>query len=372
MQVEGEAGGRGRKRARVRLNRDRGAHWTRWASAVALFGICAATLAANVLLSEALLEPQRGRPVDAAVPAASFDQTGPILSLDIDITADPGCEVAASRWTSSLEGVIELYARDGVSSKSYHLLDCVQAGPVVEMSQVVLTAAVPMGAIGEGTDSPGVGRSDRPIWGVLLAAVAEYDQSVGAMSKSKVTTAYAWDGRKLIEVWSATTQSETVWNLDWVQPEEPAALGRGADAGAGKWVRLVGVAKAEFLDGPKPRIVLRSAQKHESYDEKNDVFTTIKSREVAQTFYWSDRWRAFILCEATVGPSGAAGMEYPGAAGGVNIPAGTDLAVLEAEGQCVEGLVFDPPYLLRVRLPDGTRCFVGERSVLPTPSRAMV
>lgn len=357
-----DMGRRRRKHARVRIAQARRDSWTRPASAVALFGICAMVLAANALWQR--LEP--GYPMGAAVPTASSGQVGPMLSLDIDITADPGCEVASSRWTSSQEGVIELYARDESSSKSggYRLLDRVQAGPVVELSQVALAPSAEAGL-------PGA-QPDKPIWGVLLVAAAEYDQSVGALSRSTVTTAYAWDGRKLVEVWSATTQSEAVWNLGWGQLGETAVIGRGARLGAGDWVRLTGVSKVEFSAGPRPSIMLRSSQKHESYDENNDAFTTIKSREVAQTYYWSDRWSAFILSEAIVGRDGATGMEYPRAAGGFSIAAGTDLAVLEAEGQCVEGLVFSPPHLLRVKLPDGRRCFVGEGSVLPMPSRAMV
>lgn len=65
-------------------------------------------------------------------------------------------------------------------------------------------------------------------------------------------------------------------------------------------------------------------------------------------------------------------MEYPGAVSRFSIPAGAVLAVLESEGQCAEGLVFDPPHLLRVKMPDGRRCFVDDGSVAPTPSRAMV
>jgi len=34
--------------------------------------------------------------------------------------------------------------------------------------------------------------------------------------------------------------------------------------------------------------------------------------------------------------------------------------------------VFGPPHLLRVKMPDGRRCFVDDGSVMPTPSRAMV
>jgi hypothetical protein len=246
----------------------------------------------------------------------------------------------------------------------------VEAGPVVELSCMTLSKQSEAGS--------SAAQNGRAVWGTLLVAAAEYDQSVGAMSKSTVTTAYAWDGRNLVEVWSATTRSEAVWNPAWDVPNDTGVGGAHADAGVGSgdWIRLTSLSKVDFIAGPqaglRPSIVLRSSHKHESYDEDADVFTTIKSREVVQTYYWSDKWKAFILSEATVGQGGATGMEHPGAVSRFSIPAGTVVAVLESERQCAEGLVFGPPHLLRVKMPDGRRCFVDDGSVMPTPSRAMV
>lgn len=369
----------GRKHARVRRIPAGHGGLARAASAAALFGICVMVLAVNALwwkmergypmgmsLFDAFSAPGRAS-AGVAVPTAGTDKAGPMLSLDIDMTADPGLEVASSQWTSLQDGVIELYARDGASEGAsgragYRLLDRVEAGPVVELSCATLAQ--------QAEASSSAVHPGRPVWGTLLVAAAEYDQSVGALSKSTVTTAYAWDGRNLVEVWSATTRSEAVWNLAWDAPEEVEA--GGAHAGAGDWIRLTSLSKVDFIAGSRPSITLRSSQRHESYDENKDVFTTIKSREVVQTYYWSDRWGAFILSEATVGQGGATGMEHPGTVGRFSIPAGTALAVLESEGQCAEGLVFDPPHLLKVKMPDGRRCFVDGGSVVPTPSRAMV
>jgi len=305
--------------------------------------------------------------------SAGDGKGGLMLSVDIDITRDPGPEVASSRWTSSQDGVIELYARDEASAGSggrsgYRLLDRVETGPVVELSCATLSQQSEAGS--------SAAQPEKPMWGTLLVVVAEYDQSAGAMSKSKVTTAHTWNGRNLVEVWSATTRSEAVWNPAWDAPKDAETGGAHAGSGSADWMRLTSLSKVDFVAssqaGSRPSIVLRSSHKYESYNENTDVFTTIKSREVVQTYYWSDRWSAFILSEAIVGQSGASGMEYPGAVSRFNIPAGTVLAVLESERQCAEGLVFDPPHLLRVKMPDGRRCFVDDGSVVPTPSRAMV
>ena len=399
--MQGSIGGRRRKHARVRRVRAHHSSLPRAASAAGLFGICMVVLVANAVwwnvergypMGMSLLDalPGLGRASagaaarataarETAAPTAADGKTGLMLSVDIDITQDPGPEVASSRWTSSQDGVIELYARDEASVPSggrsgYRLLDRVEAGPVVELSCMTLSKQSEAGS--------SAAQNGRAVWGTLLVAAAEYDQSVGAMSKSTVTTAYAWDGRNLVEVWSATTRSEAVWNPAWDVPNDTGVGGAQADAGAGSgdWIRLTSLSKVDFIAGPqagpqagpRPSIVLRSSHKHESYDEDADVFTTIKSREVVQTYYWSDKWKAFILSEATVGQGGATGMEHPGAVSRFSIPAGTVVAVLESESQCAEGLVFGPPHLLRVKMPDGRRCFVDDGSVMPTPSRAMV
>lgn len=380
--MQGSIGRSGRKHAKVRRVRARRRSLPRAASAGLLFSLCAMVLAANAVW----WKMERGYPMGmslfdtlpwpgraSAGASAGDGKGGLMLSVDIDITRDPGPEVASSRWTSSQDGVIELYARDEASAGSggrsgYRLLDRVETGPVVELSCATLSQQSEAG--------PSAAQPEKPMWGTLLVVVAEYDQSAGAMSKSKVTTAHAWNGRNLVEVWSATTRSEAVWNPAWDAPKDTESGSAHAGSGSADWMRLTSLSKVDFVAssqaGSRPSIVLRSSHKYESYNENTDVFTTIKSREVVQTYYWSDRWSAFILSEAMVGQSGASGMEYPGAVSRFNIPAGTVLAVLESERQCAEGLVFDPPHLLRVKMPDGRRCFVDDGSVVPTPSRAMV
>ena len=243
--MQDHLGRRGQKHARVRRVRARRCSLPRAASAGLLFSLCAMVLGANAVwwrmehgypmgmsLFDALPAPGRALAgaAGATAPTAADGKAGPMLSLDIDLTADPGSEVVSSRWTSSQDGVIELYARDGSLTAAggrtgYCLLDRVEAGPVVELSCATLLQQP-----GDGSSAVQLGR---PMWGTLLVAAAEYDQSVGAMSKSRVTTAYAWDGRNLVEVWSATTRSEAVWNPAWDVPNDTGVGGAQADAGAG-------------------------------------------------------------------------------------------------------------------------------------------
>lgn len=351
------------------------------------------------------------------IPATGSDSTGasgPVLSIDVDITDDPGDEIATSHWTSPLEGYLELHGKMTTGARGgYKLLARVDSGPVVELGKVVLDLDLKPSTGGqngrppaESSNSPaesGQTGEAAPMWGTLILAQANYDQSAGAMSKTTVSTAYAWNGRTLVEVWSATTCSEAVWNLSWGSVESvmanswrwglsreralrdfvgpggdvraTAAGGGGAkglDLGPGNWVRLASSSSVEFVSGPVPSVVMKSLHQYHSYSEKDDAFKLMSSREVAQTFCWSDRWNAFVLGEGTVGREGAIGMQFPGASDGMTIHPGTDLAILESERKCVEGLVFGPPFLLRVKLPDGSRCFVNEEAVLTSGLESVV
>ena len=54
------------------------------------------------------------------------------------------------------------------------------------------------------------------MWSRLMLARAEYDQTVGAMTRAQVLTAYAWDAAAgdLVPVWLMTVASESVFNGD--------------------------------------------------------------------------------------------------------------------------------------------------------------
>lgn len=394
-----------------------GANIPRVAVVAILFFICGLVLSLGTIA-----EPvQRGSLGGSAYGGCSLLSTtgsdstgssGPVLSIDVDITDDPGDEVATSYWTSPLEGHLELHGKVATGARGgYKLLARVDSGPIVELRKVVLDwdfespqsgedGRTPSGGPGSLAGSGQTGET-APMWATLILAEASYDQSAGAMSQTTVSTAYAWNGRTLVEVWSATTCSEAVWNLSWGSVESVMANSwrwglarertlrdlassggdvratasggtRGLDLGPGNWVRLASSSRVEFVSGRVPSVVMKSSHEYHSYNEKDDAFKLMNSREVVQTFCWSDRWNAFVLGEGTVGREGAAGMEYPGASGGATIHPGTDLAILESERKCVEGLVFGPPFLLRVKLPDGSRCFVNEEAVLTSGLESVV
>ncbi|OPZ65478.1 MAG: hypothetical protein BWY85_00550 [Firmicutes bacterium ADurb.Bin506] len=269
---------------------------------------------------------------------------GEVTNLDLDMDGDGTLEAAVAVVDAGGKGRIELYKRG--SSGSYQLLATVNSGPVTEMDLVV------------------VKDGSREMWARLLVAKADYDQSVGAMTRASVITAYAWDATAsdLVQVWQATTKSESVFDSSdqIVREAMQPALAKTAKG----WVRLASASAYKFVEGSPARIQVSSAQEAHSYIEADDAFAPLSKRTVNQVFTWSPKWKCFILEEAEVGRSGAITYAYPGAPAGPSLSPGTKLAILEQERKCVEGLVFIPPYMARVLLSDGTRCFVRDDALL--------
>lgn len=282
--------------------------------------------------------------------SVGLETGGEVTNLDLDIDGDGTLEAAVAVAETGGKGRVELYKRG--SSGSYQLLATVNSGPVTEMELVV------------------VKDGSREMWSRLLVTRSDYDQSVGAMTRASVVTAYAWDAAaaNLVQVWQATARSESVFDSsDQIARDamQPAA----AKAARG-WVRLASASAYKFAAGAgsaqatAAQIQVSSAQEAHSYIEADDAFAPLSKRTVNQVFTWSSKWKCFILEEAEVGRSGAVTYAYPGAPAGPSLSPGAKLAVLEQERKCVEGLVFRPPYMARVLLSDGTRCFVREDALL--------
>ena len=49
----------------------------------------------------------------------------------------------------------------------------------------------------------------------LLIVETEYDENVGAYTKTRVSTVYLYDGNNFISVWSGPVEVESSWNLKW-------------------------------------------------------------------------------------------------------------------------------------------------------------
>ena len=147
------------------------------------------------------------------------------------------------------------------------------------------------------------------MWSRLMLARAEYDQTVGAMTRAQVLTAYAWDAAAgdLVPVWQMTVASESVFNGDDelaradLQPEMARKV-KG-------WVRLASAASHRFVVGGSggvvggvagavPHVQVASAQEVHSYIQADDTFVSLAKRTVNQAFVWSQKWKHFILTEA--------------------------------------------------------------------------
>lgn len=283
--------------------------------------------------------------------SAGIETGGEVSNLDLDMDGDGTLEAAVAVSEAGGTGRIELYKRG--SSGSYQLLATVNSGPVSEMQLAV------------------VKEGSREMWARLLVARADYDQSVGAMTRASVVTAYAWDAAagNLVQVWQATAKSESVFDSsDQIARE---AMQPAAAKDARGWVRLASASAYKFAAGAgtgmaasAAQIHMSSAQEVHSYIVDDDAFAPLAKRTVNQVFAWSPKWKCFVLEEAEVGRDSAATYAYPGAPAGASLSPGTKVALLEQERKCVEGLVFSPPYMARVLLNSGVQCFVREDALL--------
>ena len=278
-----------------------------------------------------------------------------VTNLDVDIDGDGKLEAAVAVRDARGNGRIELYRRG--ASGAYQLMAQVDSGPVVELEAVVLR------------------QDGEEMWSRLMLARAEYDQTVGAMTRAQVLTAYAWDAAAgdLVPVWQMTVASESVFNGDDelaradLQPEMARKVkgwGRLASAAAHRFVGGGSGGAVGGVAGAVPHVQVASAQEVHSYIQADDTFVSLAKRTVNQAFVWSQKWKHFILTEAEVGREGATADAYPGAPEGQPLAPGTKVAVLEQERKCVEGIVFRPPYLARVLLSDGRCCFVRDDLLL--------
>lgn len=351
--------------ARVRRRRPDPPEARRAAAASALILICAAV----VVLTSYARRVADGLPLglspfadEIAMRLASSRSGGgeEVSNFDLDIDGDGTDEAVVALRDGGGDGRMELYRK--TSSGSYQLMAAIDSGPVVDVKLAVLDW--------NNAHIGGAVAAREPVWRRILVATADYNQSIGAMSRALVNTAYVWDGTHLVQVWQATVTSESVF--DTGDETTRKSMLPSVAAKAQGWMRLASVSEHVFTGGSVPQVSVTSTQEVHSYLESDDKFVPLASREVKQVYHWSDKWNAFVIGEAKVGGSGAKGLAFPGSPEGFDIPPGTAVAIMEQERKCAEGLVFNPPYMVRVMLTDGRCCFVEEGHLLAPVTQSMV
>lgn len=126
--------------------------------------------------------------------------------------------------------------------------------------------------------------------------IKEYaQQNAGVFERTTFLRGYLWeeDGFKLIY-----SMPEQV-NADWNKNSDS-----GENGGESQWNRVIQTSKTKLENGNYPAI---KAQRNQSYLKSSDTktqnipddstFYEVAKKEVSESYYWSDQWKQFIICE---------------------------------------------------------------------------
>lgn len=122
--------------------------------------------------------------------------------------------------------------------------------------------------------------------------IKEYaQQNAGTFERTTFLRGYLWeeDGFKLI--YSMPEQVNADWN-------------KNGESGESQWNRVIQTSKTKLENGNYPAI---KAQRNQSYLKSSDTkaknipadstFYEVAKKDVSESYYWSDQWEQFIICE---------------------------------------------------------------------------
>jgi len=128
----------------------------------------------------------------------------------------------------------------------------------------------------------------------ILIVRESVDQMLGAFEKGHYIRGYIWNNGKFEMVLSIMEDYEAYWNEMWEQPPKSEA----------KWLRVMEKSTIMWENSPYP--VLRVLE-HQSYSKskivnskpmpKEDEYEIVDSKEITQTYYWSNKYKHFVLGE---------------------------------------------------------------------------
>ena len=275
------------------------------------------------------------------------------LSVEADFTPDSGNELATfvAREGTSQRGRIDVYNNAG------GIVGTIDIDDVVNMYCADVTV-------------PDFSSPKRN----LLIVETEYDESVGAYTKTRVSTVYLYDGNNFISVWSGPVEVESSWNLKWNKDGRSSKASMEED-----WAKLSEENSISFsyqTGGDKsaiPVMKVNSHQEYQRYDPECEDYVVEKFRDVQKLYVWDEELNLFICSRNFILKDGAVASEFPSMAEkSFNVSKGTEVIVLEAERNCSEALLWDGPFMLKVQLPNGKRCFIMEDFVVTSTSSIRV
>ena len=125
----------------------------------------------------------------------------------------------------------------------------------------------------------------------------QINESLGSFQQTDVLRGYVYDGKNFQPVLNTPQKIESSWNDIWNQSEiRDESL----------WRRVTEETESNWTGGEDPTLTitryqtyLESNNTEENQVPNDDTFQEKDSRVVVERFYWSEKWKRFILKEAT-------------------------------------------------------------------------
>lgn len=122
--------------------------------------------------------------------------------------------------------------------------------------------------------------------------IKEYTkQNEGAFERTTFLRGYLWEDEGFKLIFSMPEQVNAYWN-------------KNSDNGESQWSRVIQTSKIKLENGNYPAIKIQRNQIYlKSSDTKaknipaDSTFHEIAKKDVCESYYWSDTWKQFIICE---------------------------------------------------------------------------
>lgn len=183
-----------------------------------------------------------------------------------------------------------------------------------------------------------IGKDDKKL--IILREYA--DQMLGAFETATFLRAYRWDNNSFQLVLNVLENYKTYWNELWDnnKPKDESY-----------WLLVKQESESTWKSIKNPSVYVKHNQSYQKSNEANIVnipddknFNVIKNRQLFQLYYWSDKWKHFIINEGT------------------DLKTGEKVAILEDMSQEAFTLVNDNKRY-RIKHSDGTIEFTEKNSI---------
>jgi hypothetical protein len=181
----------------------------------------------------------------------------------------------------------------------------------------------------------------------ILVTREDHDEMRGAFAKVSTVKIWGWQKNALQVLWSENSHWEINWLNTWQDPQAHPV----------RWLKLTQDLRITYEPGGNSAIIKTTGQQNYYVSAPNKVrlppetdFSLLKSRQIAETYYWHEEWQRFVLNTGV--------MELPG-----KTLTPKRVAVLKNMENHLENLPGEKKQLLQV-IDDQDKIFLVEKSFL--------